>query len=232
MQKTEISLLALLFSEKVPFTFPVRRKGWPVPASTVFGISLWIKRSPKVWWGGETAKAMQLNGEVQPQLRWPSLFFWNRPGKKQEGTREILTEFTNTHFPCIMNPLISLARRGVSPTGLFSATALLFWRWPFWGGSCIMEEPTTGVQRQTQHAAGWASRASELWKTDRKLMLSTSNHRYCHLLHNTHSFCPVRCRTHTLGWPWCCSGQSAPLGFCLLPVISENSAWHLLLKKS
>jgi len=35
------------FLEKILFTFPVQRKGWPVPASMVFGMAIAYQEKPK-----------------------------------------------------------------------------------------------------------------------------------------------------------------------------------------
>lgn len=45
-QKPEIRLFAFSL-EKVLFPFPISRKGWPVPASTVFGIPILYQEKPK-----------------------------------------------------------------------------------------------------------------------------------------------------------------------------------------
>lgn len=88
-QKTEICLLACSL-EKLLFTFPIRRKGWPVPASTVFGIPILCQE-----------KSKRFDGEVKLQsdaVKWGRpgtagvtffIYNWSKPGKKEEGTREI-----------------------------------------------------------------------------------------------------------------------------------------------
>lgn len=177
-----------------------------------------------------TERTQRLKVEIAKWCRhsWLNLFLflWNRPGKKQEGTRKIFIESTNAHFLHAMETLyvtVSEERRG-SPAELFQAKSLL-WYQLFWGRTCTLGES----KERDRHWVGVRSiRSGEKWIENRCCLPHCVNFAVC----IAPEFLSYALQTHTLGWPWHCPGHSAPPGFCLLPGISENSAWHLLWKES
>lgn len=163
---------------------------------------------------------------MQTQLSWPFLFLWNRPGKKQEGTRKIFIESTNAPFLHAMETLyvpVSEERREKALQSYCKPQHLSS------GVSGFVEEPAHWGSPKRQTGTGWVSGASEVVKMDWKSLLPPSQCRFCSLLCPRVSvLCPAN--THLAG-PDTAQVTQLLLGF-LLPGIFEDSEWHILWKKS